>query len=169
MVLATTGRCDLREPGLDVRAVGERGLKELEQWCDVLRAPGVEGLREPAALVDAEGQAALVDHGDPAGAVAEAHLLVVHHLLVDVGDHLQPGGAVEEPAQRPRPRGEVAAVGDELGVAREPERPDPALVEEQCGKLASFYERNGRPIRESMPLADFLVRRGRVLAAALRG
>jgi hypothetical protein len=45
----------------------------------------------------------------------------------------------------------------------------PELVEEQCGKLASFYESGGKPIRDSMPLADFLVRRGRVLAAALRG
>jgi hypothetical protein len=42
----------------------------------------------------------------------------------------------------------------------------PALVEEQCGKLASFYERSGRPIGDTMPLADFLVRRGRVLACA---
>jgi class 3 adenylate cyclase/tetratricopeptide (TPR) repeat protein len=45
----------------------------------------------------------------------------------------------------------------------------PTLVEEQCDKLASFSERSGKPMRESMPLADFLVRRGRVLAAALRG
>jgi class 3 adenylate cyclase len=44
----------------------------------------------------------------------------------------------------------------------------PNFAEEQSNKLASFYEANGRPMRESMPLADFLVRRGRVLAAALR-
>jgi tetratricopeptide (TPR) repeat protein len=46
---------------------------------------------------------------------------------------------------------------------------DPTLVEEQCDKLVAFYEGNGRSVGESMPLTDFLVRRGRVLAAAMRG
>jgi tetratricopeptide (TPR) repeat protein len=46
---------------------------------------------------------------------------------------------------------------------------DPAFVDEHAAKLASFYEGSAKPIRESMPLADFLVRRGHVLAAAMRG
>jgi hypothetical protein len=46
---------------------------------------------------------------------------------------------------------------------------DPDLIEDQCEKLAAFYQIGERPLRETMPLADFLVRRGRVLAAALRG
>jgi hypothetical protein len=45
----------------------------------------------------------------------------------------------------------------------------PSFVDDQCDKLASFYETNGRLMRDSMPLADFLVRRGRVLAASQRG
>ena len=43
------------------------------------------------------------------------------------------------------------------------------MIEDQCAKLAAFYQIEARPLRETMPLADFLVRRGRVLAAALRG
>jgi glycosyltransferase involved in cell wall biosynthesis len=35
VVLATTGICDLTVPGLEVRQVGELGLRELEEWCDV--------------------------------------------------------------------------------------------------------------------------------------
>jgi len=35
VVLATTGICDLTVPGLEVRQVGELGLRELESWCDV--------------------------------------------------------------------------------------------------------------------------------------
>ena len=46
---------------------------------------------------------------------------------------------------------------------------DPDMIEDQCAKLAAFYRIEARPLRETMPLADFLVRRGRVLAAALRG
>jgi hypothetical protein len=46
---------------------------------------------------------------------------------------------------------------------------DPDMIEDQCAKLAAFYRIRARPLRETMPLADFLVRRGRVLAAALRG
>lgn len=46
---------------------------------------------------------------------------------------------------------------------------DPDLIEDQCTKLASFYEIEARPLRDTMPLADFLVRRGRMFAAALRG
>ncbi|HTO65619.1 MAG TPA: adenylate/guanylate cyclase domain-containing protein [Bradyrhizobium sp.] len=46
---------------------------------------------------------------------------------------------------------------------------DPAMIEDQCAKLEAFYRIEARPLRETMPLADFLVRRGRVLAAALRG
>lgn len=46
---------------------------------------------------------------------------------------------------------------------------DPGMIEDQCAKLAAFYRIEARPLRETMPLADFLVRRGRVLAAALRG
>jgi tetratricopeptide (TPR) repeat protein len=40
---------------------------------------------------------------------------------------------------------------------------DPDMIEDQCAKLASFYR------NEARPLADFIVRRGRVFAAALRG
>ena len=46
---------------------------------------------------------------------------------------------------------------------------DPDMIEDQCAKLAAFYRIEARPLHETMPLADFLVRRGRVLAAALRG
>jgi hypothetical protein len=46
---------------------------------------------------------------------------------------------------------------------------DPNMIEDQCAKLAAFYRIEGRPLSETMPLADFLVRRGRVFAAALRG
>ncbi|MBN9488689.1 MAG: AAA family ATPase [Alphaproteobacteria bacterium] len=46
---------------------------------------------------------------------------------------------------------------------------DPDMIEDQCAKLAAFYQIETRPLRETMPLADVLVRRGRVLAAALRG
>ena len=35
VVLATTGICELEVPGLEVRQVGELGLRELEDWCDV--------------------------------------------------------------------------------------------------------------------------------------
>jgi glycosyltransferase involved in cell wall biosynthesis len=35
VVLATTGICELVVPGLEVRQVGELGLRELEDWCDV--------------------------------------------------------------------------------------------------------------------------------------
>jgi tetratricopeptide (TPR) repeat protein len=46
---------------------------------------------------------------------------------------------------------------------------DPDMIEDQCAKLASFYRNEARPLGEAMPLADFVVRRGRVFAAALRG
>ena len=46
---------------------------------------------------------------------------------------------------------------------------DPDMIEDQCTKLATFYQIEARPLRETMPLADFIVRRGRVLAAILRG
>ena len=46
---------------------------------------------------------------------------------------------------------------------------DPDMIEDQCAKLAAFYQIEARPLRETMPLADFLVRRGRVFAATLRG
>jgi tetratricopeptide (TPR) repeat protein len=45
---------------------------------------------------------------------------------------------------------------------------DPDMIEDQCTKLASFYRIEARPLRDTMPLADFLVRRGRVFAATLR-
>ena len=35
VVLATTGICELEVRGLEVRKVGELGLRELEDWCDV--------------------------------------------------------------------------------------------------------------------------------------
>ena len=35
VVLATTGICELTVPGVEVRQVGELGLRELEDWCDV--------------------------------------------------------------------------------------------------------------------------------------
>ena len=35
VVLATTGRCDLASEAFEVRAVAERGLRDLERWCDV--------------------------------------------------------------------------------------------------------------------------------------
>jgi hypothetical protein len=37
---------------------------------------------------------------------------------------------------------------------------DPDMIEDQCAKLAAFYRIRARPLRETMPLADFLVRRG---------
>ncbi len=40
---------------------------------------------------------------------------------------------------------------------------DPEFIEQQCGRLSAYY------CQEAMPLADFMSRRGRVLAAALRG
>ena len=43
------------------------------------------------------------------------------------------------------------------------EKANPALMEEQCAKLAHFYA------DQSAPLSKFVVRRGRVLAAAIRG
>jgi len=46
---------------------------------------------------------------------------------------------------------------------------DPDMIEDQCAKLASFYRIEARTLNETMPLADFVVRRGRVFAAALRG
>ena len=46
---------------------------------------------------------------------------------------------------------------------------DPDLIEDQCAEREGFYRIEERPLRETMPLADFLVRRGRVFAAALRG
>ena len=48
-------------------------------------------------------------------------------------------------------------------------RDDPDMIEDQCAKLASFYWNEARPLGKAMPLADFLVRRGRVFATALRG
>ena len=35
VVLATTGGCDLGGENFEVRAVAEKGLRDLEQWCDV--------------------------------------------------------------------------------------------------------------------------------------
>jgi glycosyltransferase involved in cell wall biosynthesis len=35
VVLATTGRCDLTGEEFEVRAVAEKGLRDLEGWCDV--------------------------------------------------------------------------------------------------------------------------------------
>ena len=46
---------------------------------------------------------------------------------------------------------------------------DPDMIEDQCAKLASFYRNEARPLGEATPLVDFVVRRGRVFAAALRG
>ncbi len=40
VVLATTGRCELDVEGVEVRAVAERGLRELEAWCDVFLFQG---------------------------------------------------------------------------------------------------------------------------------
>jgi glycosyltransferase involved in cell wall biosynthesis len=40
VVLATTGRCDLAVEGLEVRAVQEKGLRDLERWCDVFLFQG---------------------------------------------------------------------------------------------------------------------------------
>ncbi len=46
---------------------------------------------------------------------------------------------------------------------------NPDLIEDQCAKLASFYQSEAKPLSETIPLVDYLVRRGRVFAAALRG
>jgi glycosyltransferase involved in cell wall biosynthesis len=35
VVLATTGICEIEVDGLEVRQVGELGLRDLEEWCDV--------------------------------------------------------------------------------------------------------------------------------------
>jgi glycosyltransferase involved in cell wall biosynthesis len=40
VVLATTGRCDLEVDGVEVRAVAEKGLRDLERWCDVFLFQG---------------------------------------------------------------------------------------------------------------------------------
>lgn len=40
VVLATTGRCDLVVAGVEVRAVAEKGLQDLERWCDVFLFQG---------------------------------------------------------------------------------------------------------------------------------
>lgn len=40
VVLATTGVCDLSLPGVEVRQVGEKGLTELDAWCDILLFQG---------------------------------------------------------------------------------------------------------------------------------
>ena len=46
---------------------------------------------------------------------------------------------------------------------------NPDLIEDQCAKLTSFYQRGAKPLSETIPIVDYLVRRGRVFAAALRG
>ena len=46
---------------------------------------------------------------------------------------------------------------------------NPDLIEDQCAKLTSFYQRGAKPLSETIPFVDYLVRRGRVFAAALRG
>jgi glycosyltransferase involved in cell wall biosynthesis len=40
VVLATTGRCELEAAGVEVRAVAEKGLRDLERWCDVFLFQG---------------------------------------------------------------------------------------------------------------------------------
>lgn len=40
VVLATTGRCELQVDGVEVRAVAEKGLRDLERWCDVFLFQG---------------------------------------------------------------------------------------------------------------------------------
>ncbi len=42
-------------------------------------------------------------------------------------------------------------------------------TKDQCAKLTSFYQRGAKPLSETIPFVDYLVRRGRVFAAALRG
>lgn len=47
--LVTTGRCDVTAPAaFSVAAVGDRGLREAEQWCDVLvyQGPAMAGAQE---------------------------------------------------------------------------------------------------------------------------
>ena len=58
-------------------------------------------------------------------------------------------------------RGALMELGRTLG--------NPDLIEDQCAKLASFYQSEAKPLSETMPFVDYLVRRGRVFAAALRG
>ena len=40
VILATTGRCDLEAEGFEVRPVAEKGLRDLERWCDVFLFQG---------------------------------------------------------------------------------------------------------------------------------
>jgi glycosyltransferase involved in cell wall biosynthesis len=40
VVLATTGRCELAGEPFEVRSVAEKGLRELERWCDVFLFQG---------------------------------------------------------------------------------------------------------------------------------
>ncbi|MFP5257260.1 MAG: glycosyltransferase [Acidimicrobiia bacterium] len=40
VVLASTESCSITLPGIEVRQVGERGLRELERWCDVFLFQG---------------------------------------------------------------------------------------------------------------------------------
>ena len=40
VVLATTGRCDLGGENFEVRSVAEKGLRDLERWCDVFLFQG---------------------------------------------------------------------------------------------------------------------------------
>ena len=117
--------------GVDARLPqrAEHLLDRVEQRLDVLRAAGVEGLREAQGLVDAQRQPAVVDDGDPAVSLAEPHLLVEHDGAADVLDEPQLRRTVQEAAQRGRPAHDVPAAG-RLAVALQPERPDPATVEE---------------------------------------
>ena len=107
----------------------EHLLDRVQQGLHVLRAAGVEGLREAQRLVDPERQPALVDDGDPLVTVAEVHLLVVHDRAAHVLDDAQLRRPVQEPTQGRRPRHDVRAAA-RLTVAPQPERPDPAAVEE---------------------------------------
>ena len=40
VILATTGRCDLEVDDVEVRQVAEKGLRDLERWCDVFLFQG---------------------------------------------------------------------------------------------------------------------------------
>ncbi|MGK2946965.1 MAG: glycosyltransferase [Acidimicrobiales bacterium] len=63
VVLATTGRCELAGQPFEVRGVAERGLKDLERWCDVFLFQGWI-LAGRAALLESD-KVVIADVYDP--------------------------------------------------------------------------------------------------------
>ena len=123
------------DPGLLQRA--EHLLDRVEQRLHVLGAAGVEGLREPQGLVDAQRQATVVDHGDPLLTFPEPDLLVEHDGAAHVLHETEPRRTVQEAAQRRRP-------GDERTRRRWARRRASARTTRSAGRRTA---RRGRPRR----------------------